>query len=155
MDYAQGWLINYKTYHKIVDNVKCRSIRVLKVVGKAQRASSSLIDQFPRDWSIVFPRISSSSWFVTSSTLIASGWQAKINKWVILVSLKTRLKILWKWSPRLLMTKRGSSNWVTTHGMNFTRTIASLPFSLYNSAHSNAWTCTPPTLVFGTFFLKL
>ena len=119
--------------------MKCQSIRVLKAVGKAQRASSSLIDQFLRDWSIVFPRISSSSWFVTSSRLIAYGWKAMINKWVILVSLKTRLKILWKWVPRLLMTKRGSLNWVRTHGMNFSSILGSLPFSLYNSALSNAW----------------
>ena len=119
--------------------MKCRSIRVLKVVGKAQRVSSSLIDQFLRDWSIVFPRIILSSWFITISRLIACGWQAMVNKWVILVSLKTRLKILWKWVPRLLMIERGSSNWVRTHGMNFTSTLASLPFCLYNIVLSNAW----------------
>ena len=98
-----------------------------------------MIDQFLRDWSIFFPRISPSSWFITSSRLIACGWQVMINKWVILVSLKIHLKRLWKWVLRLLMTERGSSNWVRTHGMNFTRTLASLPLSLYNSALSNAW----------------
>ena len=119
--------------------MNCRSIGVLKAVWKSQRASSSLIDQFLRDWSIVFRRISSSSWFVTSSKLITCGWQAMINKWLILVSLKTHLTIIWRWVPRLLMTERGSSNWVRTHGMNFTSTFASLPFYLYNSALSNAW----------------
>ena len=118
--------------------MKYRSLRVLKAVGKAQRASSSFIDQFLRVWSIVFPRISSSSWFVTSTRLIACGLQAMINKRLILVSLKTHLTILWKGVPRFLMTERWS-NWVRTHGMNITSTLASLPFSLYNSALSNAW----------------
>ena len=62
-----------------------------------------------------------------------------INKWVILVSLKTHLTILWKWVPRLLMTERWSSNWERTHGMTFTSTLASLTFSFYNIAFSNAW----------------
>ena len=46
MAYAQAWLVNDKPCHKLVDNVRCLSIGVLKLLWKDQMASIEL------DWPI-------------------------------------------------------------------------------------------------------